>query len=155
MHFLKIQVRHSWFYEKLGSMLSIDFFTWIESVRACQVPSMFAQSVLSPSVVSDNVVFDGTFVVQPSQKLGGLPVATVRFPFPVGPQHIRPVRFYLLTVMLTVFKYERFFFKWTYCIYISRQCSHKVQWWNISVHRFPLDPFFHILVKTQRAMNCH
>lgn len=99
---------HSWFYEKLGSMLSVDLVTWIESVRACQVPSMFAQSVLSPSVVSDNVVFDGTFVVQPRQKLGGLPVATVRLPFPVGPQHIRPVRFYLLTVMLTVFKYVRF-----------------------------------------------
>lgn len=110
MHFLKIKVRRSWFYEKwLGSMLSVDLVTWIESVRACQVPSMFAQSFLSPSVVSDNVVFDGTFVVQPRQKLGGLPVATVRFPFPVGPQHIRPVRFYLLTVMLTVFKYERFF----------------------------------------------
>lgn len=128
MHFLKIKVRHSWFYEKLGSMLSIDLVTWIESIRACQVPSMFAQSVLSPSVVSNNVVFDRTFVVQPRQKLGGLPVATVRFPFPVGPQHIRPVRFYLLTVMLTVFKYERFFkVKILYIAYICRQWSYKVQ----------------------------
>lgn len=86
-----------------------DLVTWIESVRACQVPSMFAQSLLSPSVISDNVVFDGTIVVQPRQKLGRLPVAAVRFPLSVRPQHIRPVLFYLLTVVLTVAKYKRFF----------------------------------------------
>lgn len=91
------------------SCLPIDLVTWIESVRACQVSSMFAQSLLSPSVISDNVVFDGTIVVQPRQKLSRLPVAAVRFPLSVRPQHIRPVLFYLLTVVLTVAKCKRFF----------------------------------------------